>query len=155
MDQNPTQAAYSDIIDRIEILEEDLAILKRNAHRLGKKIIALREDAALLNPIPPAPDDLLDADAIITKVNKMTHEQTKVIMDIITDVSKEHQDYAPLDIVLDKAEEQGIERTRAEEIVARLRRDGSIIEPKHKMLRPILNEPDLSIPLPSSQDKKP
>jgi len=58
-----------------------------------------------------------------------------LMLDIIKDISKEQQGSAPLDMVLDRAEEQGIDRGRAEEIVARLKRDGSIMEPKHKMLR--------------------
>jgi replicative DNA helicase Mcm len=78
---------------------------------------------------------LLDVDIIATGVSKATRDKTKLMMDIIRDVSKEQQGSAPLDIVLDKAEEQGIDRSRAEEIVTRLKRDGSIMEPKHKMLK--------------------
>lgn len=78
---------------------------------------------------------LLDVDIIATGISKVTRDKTKLMMDIIRDVSKEQQGAAPLDIVLDRAEEQGIERGRAEEIVTRLKRDGSIMEPKHKMLR--------------------
>lgn len=140
MDEDPSQAAYSDIIDRIEILEEDLALLKRQAHRLGKKIIALRDEAVLLHPSLPKSRHLLDANIITNGVQKRTRDKTKAIMDIIGNISKEQQGSAPLDTVLDKAEEQGIERTRAEEIVVRLKRDGSVIEPRHNILRLNLRE---------------
>jgi DNA replicative helicase MCM subunit Mcm2 (Cdc46/Mcm family) len=42
---------------------------------------------------------------------------------------------APLEIVLDIAEQSGIERDRAEGIVERLRRDGDLIEQRPGMLR--------------------
>lgn len=78
---------------------------------------------------------LLDVDIITTGVSKATRDKTKLMLDIIREVGKEHQGSAPLDLVLDKAEEQGIERSRAEDIVLRLKRDGSIMEPKHRLLR--------------------
>jgi replicative DNA helicase Mcm len=91
---------------------------------------------ACLRKVGVDPDTgLLDVDIITTGVSKTTRDKTKLMMDIIRDVSKEQQGSAPLDIVLDKAEELGIARSRAEDIVARLKRDGSIMEPKHKMLR--------------------
>jgi replicative DNA helicase Mcm len=91
---------------------------------------------ACLRKVGVDPDTgLLDVDIIATGVSKTTRDKTKLMLDIIRDVSKEQQGSAPLEIVLDKAEEQGIERSRAEEIITRLKRDGSIMEPKHKMLR--------------------
>jgi replicative DNA helicase Mcm len=91
---------------------------------------------ACLRKVGVDPDTgLLDVDIIATGVSKATRDKTKLMLDIIKDISKEQQGSAPLDMVLDRAEEQGIERGRAEEIVARLKRDGSIMEPKHKMLR--------------------
>ena len=91
---------------------------------------------ACLRKVGVDPDTgLLDVDIIATGVSKTTRDKTKLMLDIIRDVSKEQQGSAPLEIVLDKAEEQGVERSRAEEIITRLKRDGSIMEPKHKMLR--------------------
>jgi replicative DNA helicase Mcm len=91
---------------------------------------------ACLRKVGVDPDTgLLDVDIIATGVSKATRDKTKLMLDIIKDISKEQQGSAPLDMVLDRAEEQGIERGRAEEIVGRLKRDGSIMEPKHKMLR--------------------
>ena len=51
-------------------------------------------------------------------------------MDIIRDVSREQQGPAPREAVLDRAEELGIERSKAEEIIDRMRRDGDVFEPR-------------------------
>jgi replicative DNA helicase Mcm len=72
----------------------------------------------------------LDADIIASGTTKSTRDRTKSVMDIIRDISKENQGQAPWDAVLDRAEELGIDRSKAEEIIDRLRRDGSIFEPK-------------------------
>jgi replicative DNA helicase Mcm len=72
----------------------------------------------------------LDADIIASGTTKSSRDRIKSLMDIIRDVSREHQGSAPLDEVLTIAEEQGIERAKAEEIIDRLRRDGSIFEQK-------------------------
>ncbi|VVB71732.1 Minichromosome maintenance protein MCM [uncultured archaeon] len=77
----------------------------------------------------------LDADIIASGTTKSTRDRTKSVMDIIRDVSKEHQGSAPLDEVLTMAEEQGIERAKAEEIIDRMRRDGSVFEPKPGTVR--------------------
>ncbi len=77
----------------------------------------------------------LDADIIASGTSKSTRDKTKSIKDIVREVCKEHQGLAPLETVLDLAEQAGIERDRAEGIVERLRRDGDLIEQRHGMLR--------------------
>jgi replicative DNA helicase Mcm len=77
----------------------------------------------------------LDADIIATGVSKTIRDKTKVVMDIIRDLSKENQGVSPMDDVIARAEAEGIDRSKAEEIVTRLKRDGSIMEPKHGLLR--------------------
>ncbi|MGV8126454.1 MAG: minichromosome maintenance protein MCM [Methanothrix sp.] len=77
----------------------------------------------------------LDADIIASGTSKSTRDKTKSIKDIVREVCKEHQGLAPLETVLDLAEQAGIERERAEGIVERLRRDGDLIEQRHGMLR--------------------
>jgi replicative DNA helicase Mcm len=56
-------------------------------------------------------------------------------MDIIRDVSKEQQGPASRDAVLDRAEELGIDRAKADEIIDRMRRDGDVFEPRPGMLK--------------------
>lgn len=77
----------------------------------------------------------LDADIIASGTSKSTRDKTKSIKDIVREVCKEHQGLAPMEIVLDIAEQSGIERDRAEGIVERLRRDGDLIEQRPGMLR--------------------
>jgi len=77
----------------------------------------------------------LDADIIALGTTKSTRDRTKSVMDIIRDVSREHQDSAPLDDVLTMAEEIGIERAKAEEIIDRMRRDGDVFELRSGMLK--------------------
>lgn len=77
----------------------------------------------------------LDADIIATGMAKSTRDRTKSMMDIIRDISKELQGPAPRDAVLDRAEQLGIDRSKADEIIDRLRRDGSLFEPRSGMLR--------------------
>lgn len=77
----------------------------------------------------------LDADIIASGTTKSTRDRTKSVIDIIRDVSREQQGPAPRDAVLDRAEELGIERSKAEEIIDRMRRDGDVFEPRPGMLK--------------------
>jgi replicative DNA helicase Mcm len=77
----------------------------------------------------------LDADIIASGTSKSTRDRTKSIKEIVKEVSREHQGLAPLDAVLNMAEEAGMDRAKAEEIIERLRRDGDLIEQRTGMLR--------------------
>src|SRR5512137_46723 len=77
----------------------------------------------------------LDADIIASGTSKSTRDKTKSVIDIIRDVSREQQAPAPRDAVLDRAVELGIERSKAEEIIDRMRRDGDVFEPRPGMLK--------------------
>jgi len=77
----------------------------------------------------------LDADIIASGTTKSTRDRTKSVMDIIRDVSREEQGPASREEVLDRAVGLGIERSKAEEIIDRLRRDGDVFEPRPGMLK--------------------
>jgi len=77
----------------------------------------------------------LDADIIASGTTKSTRDRTKSVIDVIRDISREQQGPAPRDAVLDRAEELGIERAKAEEIIDRMRRDGDVFEPRPGMLK--------------------
>jgi replicative DNA helicase Mcm len=77
----------------------------------------------------------LDADIIASGTSKSTRDRTKSIKEIVKEVSREHQGLAPLDAVLNMAEEAGMDRAKAEEIIERLRQDGDLIEQRTGMLR--------------------
>jgi DNA replicative helicase MCM subunit Mcm2 (Cdc46/Mcm family) len=91
----------------------------------------VQEAIALL----PSDDEFVEnTDVIACGTAKSTRDRTKSVMDIIRDVSKEQRGSAPKDSVLDRAEELGIERTKAEEIIDRMRRNGDVFEPRPSML---------------------
>ena len=77
----------------------------------------------------------MDADIIASGTTKSTWDRTKSVMDIIKEVSRENQGPAPREDVLNRAEELGIERSKAEEIIDRMRRDGDVFEPRPGMLK--------------------
>lgn len=100
----------------------------------AKRVIKILE--ACLKKVGVDPDTgFLDADIIATGMTKSTRDRTKSVMDIIRDISKEQQGPAPRDAVLDRAEAIGIDRAKAEDIIDRMRRDGSLFEPRSGMLR--------------------
>jgi predicted transcriptional regulator len=114
----------TDINARLDVLEADM-----RKRRQGEQ------------PASQPPIDI-DTSAIMQRLeerrvdgcSKVTRDKTKLILDIVHEVSKEVQGFAPLEIVLDIAVGMGLEYSRAEEIVTRLRRDGSLMMPKHNRL---------------------
>jgi len=100
----------------------------------AKRVVKILE--ACLRKVGVDPETgFLDADIIASGTTKSTRDRTKSVMDIIRDVSREQQGPAPRDAVLDRAEELGIERAKAEEIIDRMRRDGDVFEPRPGMLK--------------------
>lgn len=100
----------------------------------AKRVVKILE--ACLRKVGVDPETgFLDADIIASGTTKSTRDRTKSVMDIIRDVSREQQGPASRDAVLDRAEELGIERAKAEEIIDRMRRDGDVFEPRPGMLK--------------------
>ena len=100
----------------------------------AKRVVKILE--ACLRKVGVDPETgFLDADIIASGTTKSTRDRTKSVIDIIRDVSREQQGPAPRDAVLDRAEELGIERAKAEEIIDRMRRDGDVFEPRPGMLK--------------------
>jgi replicative DNA helicase Mcm len=100
----------------------------------AKRVVKILE--ACLRKVGVDPETgFLDADIIASGTTKSTRDRTKSVIYIIRDVSREQQGPAPRDAVLDRAEELGIERAKAEEIIDRMRRDGDVFEPRPGMLK--------------------
>jgi len=100
----------------------------------ARRVVRIQE--ACLRKVGVDPETgFLDADIIAAGTTKSTRDRTRSVMDIIRDVSREQQGPAPRDAVLDRAEELGIERSKAEEIIDRMRRDGDVFEPRPGMLK--------------------
>jgi replicative DNA helicase Mcm len=97
---------------------------------------AIRIFLACMQKVGVDPDTgFMDADIIATGMTKSTRDRTKSMMDIIRDIGKEHQGSAPRDAVLDRAEQLGIDRGKADDIINKLRQLGDIYEPSPGMLR--------------------
>jgi replicative DNA helicase Mcm len=100
----------------------------------AKRVVKILESCLRKVGVDPE-TGFLDADIIASGTTKSTRDRTKSVMDIIRDISKENRGPAPKEDVLDRAEELGIERAKAEEIIDRMRRDGDVFEPRPGMLK--------------------
>ncbi|MFD1513309.1 minichromosome maintenance protein MCM [Halomarina rubra] len=78
-----------------------------------------------------------DADIVETGRSKTQRDRVRSIKDIIRDVEAEYDDGAPVDEVLDQAEAAGIERSKAEHEIEKLRRQGDVYEPSQDHLRTV------------------
>ncbi|MDI6859571.1 MAG: minichromosome maintenance protein MCM [Methanocellales archaeon] len=78
---------------------------------------------------------LLDVDVIAVGITKSQRDKIKVLRDIIRELEREHGGAPPKEDVYDKAEESGIERSKAEELLAKLKQQGDVFEPKPGFIR--------------------
>lgn len=78
---------------------------------------------------------MLDADVISIGISKSTRDKTKLMLNIIKELGG--KDGAHIDDVLDRAEAEGIDRERAEEIISRLRQEGSLIQTSRGTLKAV------------------
>ena len=76
-----------------------------------------------------------DADVIEAGTSKSQRDRIKNIKGIIEELEGEYDDGAPVEEVLDRAEEVGMERDDAEHEIEKLRRQGDVYEPKQDHLR--------------------
>lgn len=100
----------------------------------GERVIRIVESCLRQVGVDPE-TGLFDADVIATGISKSTRDKTRLIKDLIREVCSEHQGSAPVGEVLERAEEQGIDRHRAEDIIGRMRLYGEIIEPRNGFLK--------------------
>jgi len=78
-----------------------------------------------------------DADVVETGTSKSQRDRIKGIKDIITETEEEYEEGAPVEEVLDRAEETGMERSKAEHEIEKLRRQGDVYEPTADHLRTV------------------
>ena len=77
-----------------------------------------------------------DIDRIESGVSSSQRNRVQTIKHIIDQVSGS-SDSAPIEDVLDEAEEEGIGRDKAEEVIENLKRDGELFEPKQGQVQKI------------------
>ena len=76
-----------------------------------------------------------DADVVETGTSKTQRDRIKNIKGLISDIEEEFEDGAPIEEVLDRADEIGMDASKAETEIGKLRRKGEVYEPKQDHLR--------------------
>jgi replicative DNA helicase Mcm len=77
----------------------------------------------------------LDIDRIVTGITTSQRNKIFTIRDIINELGDRFGANIPIADVIDAAKLRGIEETKIEEILEKMRRDGEIFEPKHGIIR--------------------
>jgi replicative DNA helicase Mcm len=77
----------------------------------------------------------LDADVIETGTSKSQRDRIKNLKTLIADIEEEFDEGAPVERVLERAEEVGMERTKAEHEIDKLKQKGEVYEPRTDHLR--------------------
>jgi replicative DNA helicase Mcm len=78
-----------------------------------------------------------DADVVETGQSKTQRDRIKNIKALISEIESEYDEGAPIETVLDRAEEMGMERSQAEHEIEKLRRQGDVYEPTTDHLRTV------------------
>ncbi|UPW01958.1 minichromosome maintenance protein MCM [Halorussus gelatinilyticus] len=76
-----------------------------------------------------------DADVVETGTSKSQRDRIKDIKQLIGDVEEEYDEGAPVDVVLDRAEEIGLDHSKAEHEIDKLKQKGEVYEPSTDHLR--------------------
>ncbi|MEF8814010.1 MAG: LAGLIDADG family homing endonuclease [Halovenus sp.] len=77
----------------------------------------------------------LDADVVETGTSKSQRDRIKSIKNLIADIEAEYDEGAPVDIVIERAEEAGMDADRAEHEIDKLKEKGEVYMPKTDHLR--------------------
>jgi replicative DNA helicase Mcm len=76
-----------------------------------------------------------DADVVETGQSKTQRDRIQNIRGIISDIEDEYDEGAPIDVVVERAEEVGIEESKAEHEIEKLKQKGEVYEPRTDHLR--------------------
>ena len=76
-----------------------------------------------------------DADVVETGTSKSQRDRVKSILDLVGEIEEEYDEGAPVDVVVERAEEQGIESSKAEHEVEQLKQKGEVYTPTKGHLR--------------------
>ncbi len=77
----------------------------------------------------------LDIDRIISGITFTQRDRITRIKNVINSLETKFGGIIPIAEILNSAEAEGIEKSKAEEIIEKMRRDGEIFEPKHGEIR--------------------
>ncbi|WP_440006979.1 minichromosome maintenance protein MCM [Halomicrococcus sp. SG-WS-1] len=76
-----------------------------------------------------------DADVVETGTSKSQRDRIKNIKQVIADIEEEYDEGAPVDVVLDRADEAGMDPSKAEHEIEKLKQKGEVYEPSTDHLR--------------------
>ncbi len=76
-----------------------------------------------------------DADVIETGTTKSQRDRIKSLKALITDIEDEYDEGAPVDVVIERAEEAGMDAGTAEHEIEQLKQKGEVYEPRTDHLR--------------------
>jgi replicative DNA helicase Mcm len=76
-----------------------------------------------------------DADIVEAGTSKSQRDRIKNIKQLISDIEEEYDDGAPVDIVLERADEIGMDESKAEHEIDKLKQKGEVYEPSTDNLR--------------------
>ena len=77
----------------------------------------------------------LDADVVETGTSKSQRDRIKNIKSLISQIEEEYDEGAPVDVVIERAEEEGMEASKAEHEIDKLKQQGEVYEPQNNHLR--------------------
>ena len=77
----------------------------------------------------------LDADMIETGTSKSQRDRIMNIKSLIETIEEEYDEGAPVDVIVERAEEQGMDASKAEHEIDKLKQKGEVYEPKTDHLR--------------------
>lgn len=77
----------------------------------------------------------LDIDRIVTGITTTQRSRIVQVREIIKDIEARTGPNIPIDDIITESESRGIERSKVEEIIDRMKRDGEIFEPKRDVIR--------------------
>ncbi|ELY55895.1 minichromosome maintenance protein MCM [Natronolimnohabitans innermongolicus] len=76
-----------------------------------------------------------DADIVEAGTSKSQRDRIKNLKQLISDIEEEYDEGAPVDIVLDRAQEVGMDNSKAEHEIEKLKQKGEVYEPSTDTLR--------------------
>ena len=77
----------------------------------------------------------LDADMIETGTSKSQRDRIKDIKQLIATIEDEYDEGAPVEVVIERAEEEGLDASKAEHEIDKLKQKGEVYEPRTDHLR--------------------
>ncbi|SDX93696.1 LAGLIDADG family homing endonuclease [Halopenitus persicus] len=76
-----------------------------------------------------------DADVVETGTSKSQRDRIKNLKTLIADIEEDYEEGAPVEEVIDRADEVGMDPSKAEDEIEKLRRKGEVYEPTQNHLR--------------------